>query len=113
MKRITEGQCARMRELLRAGKALETLRDGPMVWQWAQQACEALEELLDQAEQETHADGGSLARRLRQSLEEGILRELRGRAALTDETKLESLSVHLLADGVIVDARLRLGRWRQ
>ena len=113
MEKLTEGQIARMRDHLRQGKALEQLRDGPMLWQWAEQALEYLEELLDQAEQETNADGGTLARRLREALEERILVELRGRAALTDETQLESLSLHVHPIGVIVDCRLRLGKWRQ
>lgn len=113
MDRLTEGALSRMRDHLKAGKELRELRDGPALMAWVIQAFEHLEELLDQAEEEAGQDGGTLARRLRDALEERILRELRGRAELTDETRLESLSVHVLPEGVIVDSRMRLGRWRQ
>ncbi len=113
MERLTEGQLARMREHLKFGKGLKVVRDGESVWQWAQQALEHLEELLEQAETEAQAEGGTLARRLREALEGRILRELHGRAALTDDTTLESLSVHVLPLGVLVDTRLKIGTWKQ
>lgn len=113
MERLSEGVLARMREHLKAAKTLELVRDEPSLWTWVQQAREHLEELLEQAETETMAEGGTLARRLREALEGRILRELHGRAALTDDTQLESLSVHVLPGGVLVDSRLKIGVWQQ
>lgn len=113
MDRLNESQLARMREHLKFGKALRIVRDGQSVWQWAEQAMVHLEELLEQAETEAQAEGGQLARKLREALEGRILRELHGQAALTDDTSIESLSVHVLPQGVLVDTRLKIGSWKQ
>jgi len=110
---LAEGAIARMREHLRLGKAFETVRDGESVWAWTQQALEHLEDLLEQVEVATATEGGTLARRIREALETRILRELHGRAALTDDTAIESLSVHVLPGGVLVDVRLKIGTWKQ
>lgn len=111
--RLSEGDLARMREHLVAAKAFEEDGYGPAVRPWVERAQEHLEQLLEQAEADQQAAGGSLAQRIRQALEERILRELRGRAELTVDTTAESLAVHILPGGVIVDVRLRIGRWQQ
>ncbi len=113
IERLSEGDLARMREHLAEAKAFEEDGYGPNVRPWVVQSSEHLERLLEQAEAELQAAGGSFAMRLRQTIEERILRELRGRAELTVDTAIESLSVHVLPQGVILDVRLKVGRWQQ
>lgn len=77
---------------------------------WAEQACGLLLELRGALVDRVGAHGGTLAMRLREVLEEKILVQLNGRAALTASVEELSLGVHLLPEGVIVDARLRVGK---
>lgn len=111
--RLSEGDLARMREHLAQAKVFEEDGYGPAVRPWIEQARGHLEQLLEQAEAELQAAGGGLAARIRQALEERILREVRGRAELTVDTTAESLGVHVLPSGVVVDVRLKIGRWQQ
>jgi len=110
---LNDGDVERIREHLARGRALEAARDAPVVWTWAKQALADLETLLEQVDATNAAEGGAFARRLREALEERILRELNGRAALTTDTRAESLGVHVLPTGVVVDVRLVLGTWKQ
>ena len=57
--------------------------------------------------------GGILALQLRKLLESRIVAEVNGRAVLTNEVHEHSLSAHVLADEVIVDVRLRIGKAKE
>lgn len=111
--RLSEGDLSRIREHLERAKVLPEEGRSPSWELWTEQAREHLERLLEQAEAESAAAGGTFADRLRQALELRILTELKGRAALTADTTAESLSVHVLPAGVWVDVRLKIGRWQQ
>lgn len=105
---INEGDIQRIREVLGVNT------DDPKAAQaWSIGAKEALAALLDHVEESVQKDGGTFARQLRDALEARILRELNGRAELTDDVSVHSLGVHVTPEGVIVDARLKLGVWKQ
>ena len=115
MEATNEGELERMREhLARAKKLPQDLGHQSPSWDlWVDEARQHLERLLELAEADLAATGGSFAEKLRQALEQRIITELRGQAVLTNDTKAESLSLHVLPGGVVVDVRLRIGRWQQ
>jgi hypothetical protein len=105
---ITDGELERMRDSLRAD-----LTEPKAAQAWATQARADLEALLELVGGQLRLQGGSFAAGLRQALEAKIIRQLNGRASLTDETRELSLLVSVTPNAVIVDARLSLGIWQQ
>jgi hypothetical protein len=107
---LTDGELARLRELLRTAKAgmVEGARRA-----WVEQAQEGLERLLDTVQEAHDRMGGTFAVQLRRILERRIVREVAGRCELTDDTEEKSFSVHVTPEGVFVDVRMRIGRWQQ
>ena len=111
---LNEGEIERMREHLGRAKALAAVEIQSPSWElWVQEAREHLDKLLEVADAQLAATGGTFAEKLRQALEERILAELRGRAVLTNDVTAESVSLHVLPGGVWVDVRLKIGRWVQ
>ena len=103
---ITEGELERLRELSKAD-----LSDPMQAQAWALTVQADLERLIERAEEAERQEGEAFARNLREALETRILRSVNGAAQLTTDTKVESLATYLLPAGVIVDVRLRVGRW--
>lgn len=77
---------------------------------WAEQACALLLELRGALGERVKLHGGTFAMRMREALEDQILQQVNGRTTLTKVVDELSVSVHLLDEGVIVDARLRVGK---
>ncbi len=109
---LNEGEIERMKEHLGRAKVLPEI-ESPSWELWVQEARQNLDVLLELAEGQLALAGGTFADKLRQALEERILKELRGRAVLTNDTKAESVSVQVMPAGVWVDVRLKVGRWQQ
>ncbi len=107
---ITDGEFERMREHLALGK--KGLRGVPLQ-EWTKVALEDLERLLDAVQMAHNAQGGTFAVNLRAALEARILHDVADRVELTDEVQEQSFSVHVTPLGVLVDVRLKLGRWKQ
>lgn len=106
---ITDGELERMRDALRVD-----VSDPKVAQAWAEQAKKDLDALLEELDTMRTEQGGSFVVGLRAALEDRVVRRLNGRAALTDETKLASLGVHVVPGvGVAVDVRLTLGVWKQ
>lgn len=105
---ITDGELERLRE-----RAKADLTNPLQAQAWARALQADLPRLLDLCDEAQRKQGDAFAHALRQALDHRILRVLNGRAALTDDTELASLSCHVLPGAVIVDARLRVGRWQQ
>lgn len=107
---ITDGELERMREHLALGR--KGLRGVPLQ-EWTKVALEDLERLLDTVRTVHDGQGGTFAVNLRAALESRILEQVAGRAELTDEVEEQSFSVHVTPIGVLVDVRLKVGKWRQ
>lgn len=103
---ITDGELERLRERVK-----EDLSQPLIAQAWARALQADLPRLLDLCDEAQRQRGDAFAQALREALERRIIRQLNERAALTDDTHLESLGVHVLPGTVIVDARLRIGRW--
>lgn len=112
---LNEGEIERMKEHQARGAKLEASLgiESPSWELWVQEARQNLEVLIEIAERQLAASGGTFAEKLRQALEERILKEVRGRAVLTNDVAAESVSVQVMPAGVWVDVRLRIGRWVQ
>ena len=100
-----------MREHMRKAPGPESLRAVQSVW--IDQAKEHLDRLLELVGAAHARQGGTFAVQLRDALEARILHEVGGRCELTDDTEEKSLSVHVTPNGVLVDVRLKIGRWQQ
>jgi hypothetical protein len=102
--RVSEADLDRIRELAKAkpGDALAQR-------EWIARARHELLLLVDDLTDRQAASGGEFATRLREALEAKVLEQVGERAALTNQTEIHSLSVHLTAQAAWVDVRLRLG----
>jgi hypothetical protein len=89
-----------------------TLADPMLAQAWAVRAQGFLRRLIEEIEIQWSERGGELGAQIRLMLAEQIAKDLNGKVELTDETRLLSLGVHVLPDGVIVDSRLKVGRWQ-
>lgn len=103
---LTEGEIERLRGLCKAD-----LSDPMQAQTWALQVQADLERLIERAEEAERQEGEAFARNLRAALETRILRSVNGAAQLTSDVETLSLSTHILPGAVIVDCRLRVGRW--
>lgn len=103
---ITDGELERLRERVK-----EDLSNPLQAQAWARALQADLPRLLDLCDEAQRKQGDAFAHAIREALERRILRDINGRAALTDDTHMESLSAHVLPAAVIVDCRLRIGRW--
>lgn len=106
---MNEGDLQRIREMT----AVDTSQDAKRAQAWSIEAKAALVELLEHAEAAITRDGGTFAKQLRDALEERTIRELNGRAELTDDVVIHSFAVHVTPEGVLVDVRMKLGVWKQ
>lgn len=93
MQEILRGQA---RDEVSARARLEALR--PLV-----------DELLESYEREAGRDGGEWGRLLLSIIEKRLLRDLNGRAELSDNVSLVSCSAHVGSGAVVVDLRLKVG----
>jgi hypothetical protein len=105
---LTDGEIERIRESLRVD-----VNDPAAARAWAAQAKQDLDRLLEFLTAERRGHGSAFAETLREALQVRIFRQLNGRAELTTDTQVLSLSVAVMPQAVIVDARLELGRWKQ
>lgn len=80
---------------------------------WADAAAALILDLRSAVEERVRKEGGMLAMQLRQLFEARIVKQVNGRALLTDEVAEHSLIVHVLEECVIVDVRLRVGKAKE
>lgn len=95
-----------LEKLEHAGDLLELQR-------WAMTAESLIVELRKALREGVSQHGGILALQLRKLLEARIIKEVNGRAVLTNEVHEHSLAVHLMPDEVIIDVRLRVGKAKE
>jgi hypothetical protein len=93
---------------------LEKLPTDPLeLRRWTEQAWGLLVELRQTLRDGVASNGGTLALRIREALEEKIVKLVNGRAELTAAVQEHSVQVALLPDVVIVDVRMRVGKAKE